>query len=653
MTKDTPTVFDGTIRVIDWATRAVAVVLCFMLLKKLGSFHVPPPELLDQAWQAAMQFAWLNNLQFGRDIVFPHGPYGAFYSPLFHPDLVDLWYLVRMSQAVVLAIVLVWTFRARAGDSRAGKLLATGLAVMAAAATVPGPDAIWVLPSFLLIGLALDDRRTPPVLLILLVLAIALATLTKFSFLVIGVPALIAWTVAAAVRRDPLVFLAMPLYAATVALLWVAAGQEPSGFTDWLRASFLVARGYAPAMSITSYWGDLLAYGALVVVLLYGLWLGFRRDATPALRIIVLLGWAALFMLVAKAGFVRHDGHGVFPFEIAVVVAALVLAGVAPRYRDLGPRLALPVVALVFSVGWLMDAQLRLSPGHKEFQRKVYNELRSTPLQLIEIPNDLLSKRRKAALYEERAEESRTLLGGPHPRIQTAESVDVFTYKLSPPMQAGLPYRPRPVIQSYQAYLPELTAYDLAHIRENGAEVYVVEPVSIDNRPTLADGGYLWPEFLSRYDPVDEVPLGLLLERREVPVALDTRIVFDRRVRFNRWVELPAAKPGTLLQVQGSIRPTVAGHVVGLAYKPPQLAIRLRRADGGEQVHRLVPGQLGAGFPVAPILSTPADIAALFAGQEAGVPVTAFRIEAGRLQQAFWGSSFPLTVTEIHRPGQG
>ncbi|MDF1794140.1 MAG: hypothetical protein P1U88_19665, partial [Thalassobaculaceae bacterium] len=274
------------------------------------------------------------------------------------------------------------------------------------------------------------------------------------------------------------------------------------------------------------------------------------------------------------------------------------------------------------------------------------------PADLADILNDLLSKRGKAALFSDMATESRRLLGGPHPRIAAATSVDVYPFKSAPPIIAGLPYHPRPIVQSYQAYTRVLAQHDVDHIRRNGAEIYVVHVGSIDNRPTFADGGYLWPEFLSLYDPVDQVPLGLVLERRSIPVTLDSRTVFEGTSAYNTRIDLPATAPGTILQVQGTIRPTILGRVFGLVFKPPQLTLTLRRADGGEQVHRLVPGQLGAGFPISPILHDPEEVQALFDGRQAGSAVTEFRINAAGFQRLFWANGFPLTVTQIHRPGQ-
>jgi|GEM_PF-4957149 len=638
---------------LDAAVWTIAAALCFVLVQKLGTYHTTVPDSLDGGWQVAMQFAWLNGLQSGRDIVFPHGPYGAFYAQTYHPDLVGLWYLIRIAHALAIAVAAVWVLRVRSGGAAWQRWLASGLAVVACAATVPGPDAIWMLPSFLLIGLALDDRDTPAGLLILLVLAIALATLAKFSFLVMGVTALVAWSVAAAVRRDRLALLALPFYALSVAVLWVAAGQDAGGFLDWTRTALEVGSGYGAAMSLTSHKSDLMVFAALVSVLLVGLWLEFR-DGTPwVARGIILLGWLALFMFVAKAGFVRHDGHGVFPFEMAIAAATLVVARMIPPPPGLRLRFAAQVLVLVFAFGWLFEAHLRLMPGVIGVGTQIAHHLRFAPDHLLNTPNDLLSRQGKAAQYEAHAARSRDLLGGPHPRIAAAGSIDVHSYLIGPPILAGLPYHPRPVIQSYQSYTERLADRDVRHLRDAGAEVYVVHAGSIDNRPSLADGGPLWPEFLSLYDPVDVVPLGLLLERRETPAALTSATILEGESGYNTWVELPAPAPGSLIQVRGGIRPTLLGRAFTLVYKPPRITITLRRADGGEQTHRLIPGQLNAGFPISPILTTPQDLRTVFDGGTAGAPVVAFRINAAWQQRAFWGERFPLTVTELRRAGEG
>ncbi|MFX4223742.1 MAG: hypothetical protein ACMVO3_23870 [Thalassobaculum sp.] len=653
MTKDTPTVIGSTARLIDWLIAAAVTAVCFLFFTKIGNLHVPGPEQLDDAWQAAVQFAWLHNLQFGRDIIFPHGPYGAFYASTFHPDLIGLWYLIRLPHALVLAITLVWTLRVLARGPAAARLPATLLALVAAGATVSGIDPLWILPSFLMIALALDDGPTPPGLLALLVLAIAFATLAKFSFLVMGVTALVAWTIAAAYRRDPMALLAPPLYAAVVAGLWWLAGQEMDGFVEWVRVSFLVASGYAAAMSLSSSREDLAVYGVLVLVLLFGVWGGFRRETPWPVKAAVLLGWIAMFAFVAKAGFVRHDGHALFPFGMALIAGVLLVARLLPRIAERPRRLAAQTLCLVLAAGWLVEANTRLFNGQRDLMAKLAEPIRLAPAHYLEALNDVLSEQRRVADYAATAQEARRLLGGPHPRIVQAQSVDVFSANAGAAIIAGLPYHPRPVIQSYQAYLPELAARDVAQVRENGAAAYVLHPFSVDTRPILADGGHLWPAFLSHYDPVAMVPLGLVIERRQTPLNLETRTAFDGKVAFNDWVDLPSRQPGTIVQIQGDLPPTVIGRAMSLAFKPPQITLTLRRADGREETHQLVPGQLGAGFPISPILTNAGEIRALFESEAAGAPVTAIRVNAGWVQQGFWSGPFSLTVTEIRRPGQG
>lgn len=666
MTKDTPSARTGGTRLVDPLVAAAVGVVCFLFFTKIANLRVPDPHQLDDAWQAAVQFAWLNGLKFGRDLIFPHGPYGAFYASTFHPDLIALWYLVRLPHSAILAVCLVWTLRvgARRGPGAGGgqaagdaRLTATVLALAVAAASVSGIDPLWMLPCFLLVSLAVDDTATPPGLLVLLVLAIAFSTLAKFSFLVMGVTALGGWTIAAAYRRDPLALLAPPLYAAAVAGLWWLAGQEMAGFAGWVRVSFLVGSGYAAAMSLTSYPPDLLVYGALTLLLLFGIWTGFRAETPWPVKAMVLLGWTALFAFVAKAGFVRHDGHALFPFGMLVIGGVLVVARLLPRRKESPWRLGVQAVGVLLAATWLVEANTRLFDGKRDLMAKLAEPIRLAPTHYARAVTDVFSRDGRRAEYAASAEDARQLLGGPHPRVASARSVDVFSAQAGAAIVAGLPYDPRPVIQSYQAYLPELAERDVAHLRESGAEVYILHPFSVDTRPVLADGGHLWPEFLSRYDPVATVPLGLVVERRPMPLDLESRTTFDGQAAFNSWVDLPRSAPDTLVQIRGDIRPTLLGRVAGLVFKPPKLTVTLRRADGSERTHRLVPGQLAAGFPISPTVTQPGELRPLFGTDAADAPVavspvTALRVDAGWLRQAFWAGPFPLTVTELRRPGE-
>lgn len=654
MTKHTLAAGVSLERTVNRLIWVVAASVCFAMLLKFRGYQPADPLGLDPSWQVALTYAWKHGLQFGRDVVFPYGPLAVFYTQMYDPDVAPLWYGVRVLHAVAVAVAVVWTFRQRMPDGPIGRVAAAVLAILAAGAVAPGADAMWMLPAFMLFGMAMDDRDTPLPLLFLLVLLVAFSTLAKFSFLVISTAAMIGWTIAAAQRRDRLAFLAFPLFAVTVGVLWVINGQEFRNFPNWLLVSIDVARGYGPAMSLDSNGSDLSVFAILTLVMLAALWREFRADTPTAIKGVLVLGWLGMLMLTAKAGFVRHDGHAVFPFQVLIVTATLVVARLFPPTGENRLRFAGHVLLLVIAIGWVSLTQARQMPGRASFPEIVASRITRAPATLLAIPNDLLSNEGKAARYRATADRSRDLLGGPHPRIAAAASVDVHSYLISAPILAGLPYSPRPVIQSYQSYSPSLAALDVVHLREDGADVYVVHSNSIDYRPALADGGHLWPEFLSLYDPVGTVPLGLVLERRKEPIALETRTVFDDEFHLDDVpTELPAPQPGALLQIKGELKPTLLGQLVSLVFKPPQLKIVIRLPNGDEQFRRLVPGQLEAGFPISPLIDDTDTMREIFDGKSAGIPVEAIRIPASRLHKLFWTADFPLTVTEIRRPDQG
>jgi hypothetical protein len=647
-----PTFLQRVVAGIDGLIFLAGAALCFAMVQKLGVLYAGDPLSLDDGWQGAMQLAWLNGWQTGDDIVFPHGPYGGISAKLFHPDLAGTWLAVRLAFGVALAISFVWVFRLHAANGLVSRTRATVLAVAAAAATIPGPDAGWAAPAFLLMATAVDDRDTPPSLLILLLAMIAFTTLAKFSFLVMGAAAVVGWTLAALARGDRMGWIAIPFYAATIAVLWVVAGQDLDAFGDWLQLSFELARGYSAAMSMTSAWIDLQVYAVCLVVLLIGLWLEFRRETPWIAKALLILTWLGLLLLAAKAGFVRHDAHALLPFDIVAVLAAFLVVRLWPPRRETGFRFTAQIVLLLFTIGWLFNAHTRLLPGRATLDKQVSARLSQTADQVIPIPNHLLSDKGKAAQYRERAQEARDLLGGPHPRIAEAATIDVHPFRIGAPIFAGLPYHPRPVVQSYQVYGRALAAQNVDHVRADGAEVYVVHLGSIDGRPPLADGGFLWPVFMSQYDPIARVPLGVVLERKDVPAEIKEREILNSTTAFNTWIDLPAPRPGAMIRIEGDIRPTPLGEFATLLFKPPRLTMTVRFADGSERVHRLVPGQLAVGFPISPSIETEDALQALLMGEAGGRVVTGFRINAGRLQRAFWGESFPLAVTEFGGSGE-
>ncbi|HEX5431447.1 MAG TPA: hypothetical protein VFW83_05745, partial [Bryobacteraceae bacterium] len=83
-----------------------------VLLWLLGFYVLPGPAPLapglDPSWQAALTEAFLHHLQFGKDIVFTHGPWGFLNRPRGNPSIYPWLVSGRLVLALGMSAGYTW-----------------------------------------------------------------------------------------------------------------------------------------------------------------------------------------------------------------------------------------------------------------------------------------------------------------------------------------------------------------------------------------------------------------------------------------------------------------------------------------------------------------------------------------------------------------
>jgi hypothetical protein len=453
----------------------IAIAVFFIVVRFLPALPAFVGSSQDEGWSWGINVAAAQHAQFGRDVVFTYGPYGAVISRTYH----QLVYGRMLLGGALL------------GAAFAGGLAALGnVFVLAAVAMllpiVSATDALAFalpLPALLLCAVPRGEvvPRRAVVAVLLLLPALALLPLTKFSLVpVSGVSLLVLVVLLWRGHRSRLALAAPLLTAILFLLLWVSAGQAIGGLPAFFAGELQLALG-ADAMS----WpGPLYIVielaGACFVFLALLAW-GARRAAWQGSSILVA-GMALLLYVAFKAGLVRADGHEIITvwalalmFLVlaawlrgagafaATAAAALLLCGPAAPH-GLQPELA----ALGYGPGVEWQGALRLLTGPGVF-------------------NDILA-----------ASEARV----PPLPWQPAGTADMYGSALSRLLVSGLAWSPRPVLESYSAYTPALARLDADHLTGAAAPDNVFfRPDPIDYRLPALEDGLSWPALLSLYMP--------------------------------------------------------------------------------------------------------------------------------------------------------
>jgi hypothetical protein len=246
---------------------------------------------------------------------------------------------------------------------------------------------------------------------------------------------------------------------------WILAGQPLTGLPAFLSNSGALATGYHAAMSTwqpsqAAIWGGLLLCGLPALAVLAA---ELRR---PSFSSVALCGWFLLFeAIVVQQAMARSDRfHLTMGLVSAAWPVALTLLPCPHLWTFATPRHYQKLFALtILLAGCYVCFSILTQPNQQ-------GQLTQTPGMSTEWWNI------------------------PRPRAATsaqvsAETVAVFPMDLSYAFQKGYAVRNLPVIQSYAAFSPRLTALN-SHFLENDsapARIYF-EVAPIDHRyPTLED----------------------------------------------------------------------------------------------------------------------------------------------------------------------
>jgi hypothetical protein len=595
---------------IRWLTVVRGLAMAGMCLYVFSRFipcrsvdDYPFNDGMDNAWSLVRHAAFIQHWQFGKDIVFTYGPWGFLardYYPPTYPIAVTAW--------IILSLIFLcagWRLASRLSDNR----LVAGLWLVGftAAASLPAGDdfnirlVAWGL-LLLFLHFFVEERVFTPTQA-LLVVSLGWLSLVKFTGLVesVMVVAVIAADDLFRRRRFPWI---VPLWGASFVCFWFAAGQHLSSLGPFLCNYWRITNGYTEAVMLT---GKTEARDAVCFLLIAALLCALTgRVAWARCRFfgaLPLAGLGTILFIVFKLGFVRNDRHETISAMALVLISLVCLALAWPgRKRAAGAALCLLMASTLFASSvfnyWFPgDGLGRQLAG----TFSIYNLLAPvagpyTGYLRSSYENDLARERKT------------------HPLPPIEGNADLYSHDQTVLFAHALPYQPRPIIQSYSAYTPELAAMNAAHLRTARAArniLFAIQP--LDNRFPSLDDGLSWPELLTLYDikgASDDRCTFLLLSRSAAPREFRLTPLQNTSARFGEPVTLPSASNGPVW-AEIEIKKSLAGTAVSAFYKPPVLMLAVSLQDHTQHHFRLVPGMARGGFLLSPLITDNRSFAAL------------------------------------------
>lgn len=601
---------------------------------------------LDSSWQGVLTFAHNHHWQHGRDIVFPFGPLGFLFTPVYTGYPFGMWFTAEVILSFVIATgVCLLTWRA--------SLWWRLLLLLLLAAIFPATDTLFEIGVVCwgLLCLVESGWRASVCLWVLASLAAVLA-LWKFNIAMVGATTVLvvsAWQVLHGQKRaawwllggGACVFLAG----------WLVLGQKLSSLWPHMLYSVELSTGYNLTMSTTApreFRVAGVAAAALCLLVIVLRTPSFSGRHSPLWARALVPCWLAFATFLAwKHGFVRADGHEAFFFGFAamltVTLAALPLA--APWARQTANGAALVVVLLACAaLDWRYPGTVgqRLNNLFPHFSRNLKTLFYSAPYRQ-EMDRALTAQRLRNQLPKVRA------------RVGQA-TIDVFGKNQAFALYNDLNYHPRPVFQSYSAYTRRLMSLNQRFYEGPAAPDFVLFALSPEDSrlPALEDSGAL-RILLARYQPVEAEGPFLLFERTR---NQGSRLVPVRQGTASMGEAIPLNEPADQdLWMELNLTPGLPGRVTQFLYQPPMVYFcnwtNSPPQRGPE--FRAPAAMLSAGFIVKPLLTETMDVAALCAGK-ASLRPTAVSVETSPRNRTFYRQPFSYRIYRIEpglaRPGQ-
>jgi hypothetical protein len=559
-----------------------------------------------------LHWARVQRAIFGVDLVSTYGPWG-FVIQGYRPETLHAVYISWMALTVALFAGLVRLSQMLPQRTwlRVGWML---LILLLASQPIQGlPDLrilllAWV---FLLIHFYVDDRPLAPVK-IALVLAMAFASLMKFSLCFSPIALIILVAVQQVIRRKAPTYLL--IYLAAILVGWLCAGQPLSALPTYFFRSLQISSSYVRAESVYAVAEERdVAIYLLIAGALLGLVIAtHRRDIRQ--HALALLAVMAMLFLLFKIGYVRHDGHEVIA---AVGLASLTLMYAVVLAKQLSTRTARSILAVLIgcAIGFAEVSERHWEdtdiPGY-------------TGRALLHIPDQMdflftadATAEYKAMLAQSWSENHLPPLSG---------AVDAYSWTQDVIFANAMEYRPRPVPQSYLAYSAPLARLNADFLASTRAPDWVLFDVqAIDAHLPAMEDSLSWPELLARYAITGEKQGLLLLQRLPQPQPYSFQHIQTVDADFGSWIPVPDSTGPVWVKL--AIKPTIGGKLMEALYKPRPIMMLARTRNGHEYQFRVLPDVVQDGFLLSPVILDRATFAQLASGNTPGdLAVTQFKL---------------------------
>ena len=627
--------------------RILRFVLAFALCLTILAVFIPlnpamPLAGLDMSWMMAMNQAIAQHLVFGKDIVFTFGPYASIYTKLYHPatDRLMIWgslFLGASYFALLLLLgkgqrmygtLLYGLFLAAFLNSRDTLLLSYPLMLALVVYRLTLPDDH---------GVKLKLAKPLEIAFAVLLAPLGLLPLIKGSLLPIcAATAILCCGLFWGARQRIPAIAAIVSPAISCVLLWGAAGQPVLALPRFFLSTQQIISGYTDGMASG---GDSLEW-LLYILASVPILLAVTRTVRPqgGSRWFLAACYVLFLFTAFKAGFVRHDQWHDVTAGSSILAAALLLMFVVRGRRSLLPL-------MMAALAWAYT-------NHSSFKAVADDVSLHTQMTFQGALQGARIRLKGRGQLERQYGEHIAAIQREFPIERTPGTTDIYSDNQSWLLASENIWAPRPVVQSYSAYTPELAELNLRHLEGGGAPDNIllkVEP--IDGRLPSLEDGLSWPALINGYVAQRLDGQSAYFRKRttgQKPLLAIEHELYRATHKFGEEVSLPDSNDPLFARME--IHPTLIGRTLSFLFKPPQLYISVKLRDGRMRAYRALSNVMRADFLITPLVNSTEEFALLAAGGNkylAANQVKSITMSSDDRHGWFWNPAYSLSVRKI------
>ena len=549
---------------------------------------------LDPSYDFGLNYFFANHIKFGEDVVCSWGPLAflAHTLPIGNNLFWSLWFWICV-RLLTISLFVRYFFGELHIKSHWGQIVLTFI-LMTCLFNLFTPYISLIYAALISAMLFYSKQRN--VYFVLSVVIVSLVTLIKFGIGLIAFSFIFVPLVFANLKPKLIFFraiYALLLCLISITVIWFLIYGQLDGLVDFFYASYEFSAGYSSAVSLEAKnrWLVLLTGVLMFYISQYFILEKQHR--------ILLVASIMPLIIYFRYSFVRPDHViGIIDFFIYF---SIILMMTIRKYSRFLPSAVILFICLKFISAsfslypyWIVktwSVENRLTrciavDGPKEIWRKIFH-FDEEKKRLQKISSENLSPLEVYSDYFNKASQA---------------TVDIFPSELNIVHANKLNWKPRKIIQSYNAYTLWLDHQNSKCFSEsNGPEYLIFHKLNtIDGRYLLNDVPMTIYEIFKNYRAVGMKKF-LYLKRMGEPFLATPHYLSEMTCKWDEWIEVPKYKHG-IIRAKFNYRTTLKGVFRKRLFKEGPFLVHYKFEDGNIATHRFVAATAQNGLWISPYL---------------------------------------------------